>query len=156
MTVRTGPLPAAENKRDMPFLCAQDSGDLDLHSPCGHARSRPRCRVYAEDPLHRSRIRRHRSPLPGVRGRPGAESPRRGHSHRKPGSGTARSITPTQTRGLPADAGGQRTGMLCFQKSGLFPQHLRWRFSQKDHTPGISPPCFSGPWSHHCGEPTSR
>ena len=68
MTIPTGPLPAAEKKRDMPFLCAQDSGDLDLHPPCGHARPHPRCRVYADDSLHQSRIRRHRSPLPGIRG----------------------------------------------------------------------------------------
>ena len=75
MTVRTGPLPAAEKKRDMPFLCTQDGGDFDVHPPCGHARPHPRCRVYADDTLHRSRIRPHRSPLPGVRGRHTAPVP---------------------------------------------------------------------------------
>ena len=199
MTIPTGPLPAAEKKRDMPFLCAQDSGDLDLHPPCGHARPHPRCRVYADDSLHQSRIRRHRSPLPGIRGLhtapvpdtttsiPAAGYTRTTHctgpgyddidprcrvyaddpEPNRPAGDTRTGSRDRELRGVshqPGPGDCQRTlgdgGQACGEP--LFPKgrpvspapHLEI-LAKRPHGPGY-PPCLSGPWSHHCGEPMSR
>ena len=139
----------------------------------------PRCRVYADDPLHRSRIRQYLSPLPGVRRRHTAPVPDTMTSI--PAAGYTRKtrsrIAPPGT--LPQEAGignceeyhtnpdqGTASGRwgtadrhavnLCFQKSGLFPPAPQLAiFVKRPHGPGY-PPCFFGPCSHHRGEPMSR